>query len=189
MGEPRDDRAIEPLIAALSDTDWVVRQETANALGKLEAGRALEAPIVAISDDSLWEHAKRTLWQLLDHRAVGPLMVSLRDRNARVRSVAVEALTELGDAQAIEPLAVALRDSDVFVGMGAGAAQEIEDALAVEALAAALKDSHYILSSSAATALLRIGTPEALAAVQKYVEQQKQHENHQRFQRRSKGSV
>ena len=76
-----DVSVLDPLLAALGDTDPGVRRLTVSALGKLK-----------------------------DERAANPLVKALHDRDAAVREAAAEALREIGDKRAMEPLVAALKD-------------------------------------------------------------------------------
>jgi len=66
---------INPLIGALKDPDWRVRESAAEALGKKKAPQA-----------------------------VVPLINTLADKDMEVRQAAVVALGRLGDKRAIDPL-------------------------------------------------------------------------------------
>ena len=57
LGEIKDPRAVEPLIAALKDTDKDVRQAAAEALGKIGDPRAVE-PLIAALKDAEWHVRK-----------------------------------------------------------------------------------------------------------------------------------
>lgn len=83
IGEP----AVEPLIQALNNESWVVREAATEALGKIGDERAVE-PLIKVLDDE--------------------------DETTFVREAAAEALGEIGDERAIEPLAHALTDIDVL---------------------------------------------------------------------------
>ena len=113
LGELRSGRAVEPLIAALSDKAPVVRGAAANALGKLGSSRAAL-----------------------------PLCALLRDPRPKVRALAARALGALGDPRALAPLrAAAGHDADPLVRRFANAAlkqlaqprgQTIDDLLRTE---------------------------------------------------------
>lgn len=82
LGEKKDPKAVEPLIAALQDSDEDVRSKSAWALGKIG-----------------------------DARAVDPLISRLTDYSYNVRVSAIYALGEIGDAKAVDPLISRLNDS------------------------------------------------------------------------------
>jgi HEAT repeat protein len=75
LGDLGDPRAVEPLIAALSDKNWRVRCAAAESLGKLG-----------------------------DKRAVEPLIAALKHADRNTQTAAAEALGKLGDPRSIEPL-------------------------------------------------------------------------------------
>ncbi len=51
LGEIKDTRAVEPLIAALKDKDSSVRNNAAEALGEIKDARAVEPLIAATADE------------------------------------------------------------------------------------------------------------------------------------------
>ena len=92
LGDLKDTRAVEPLIAALhalgrSLNHWNVQRAAATALGKIK-----------------------------DPRAVRPLIEALRSR--QTRSSAATALGEIRDPQAIDPLFVVLQDEPAATALG-----------------------------------------------------------------------
>ncbi|MGH9838914.1 MAG: HEAT repeat domain-containing protein [Blastocatellia bacterium] len=189
LGEIKDTRAIEPLIAALKDGRSDVRRAAAEALVKI--GEAAVEPLVAAFKDSgsnVRQVAAKALGEIGDARAVEPLVAVLKDSDSGVRQVAAWALRSLkwqpaNDTQraalavadkrwdeavrlgtaAVEPLATALKDSRSDVQVKAVyALWKIGDARAVELLVAALKDSNMDVMLSAALALGKIGDARAV---------------------------
>ncbi|MGA2436258.1 MAG: HEAT repeat domain-containing protein [Bryobacteraceae bacterium] len=132
---------VEPLIAALLDSDSDVRKQAISVLG-----------------------------QIGDARAVGPLMAALRDSDRDGRRWAVDALVRIG-VPAVEPLIATLKDSDSDVRRWVvDALGQIGDARAVETLIVALKDNVSYVREAAANALKQIGaarTCEPLSAAHK----------------------
>ena len=118
--------------------------------------------------------AANALGRIGDERAVEPLLVALRDADENVRDYAASALGDIGDARAVEPLIAALRDADENVRFWAAKALgQIGDAHAVAPLIQLLPDTSELeewsserVCDTAANALERIGTAEALAAVE-----------------------
>ena len=113
LGQLRDLRAVEPLLALLdTDQDGEVRWQTAIALGHLGDKRALEPLIAALGDPAsiAREGAAQGLACLGDVRAVEPLCALLTDAESEVRWWAGYALRELDDPRAVEPLLAALQD-------------------------------------------------------------------------------
>jgi len=108
LGEIKDARAIDPLIAVLRDED-----NAAEALGKIGAP-AVEPLIVALRDEDWYvrENAAKALGETKDARAVKPLIEALGDQN--VRSNAAKALGKIKDVRAIAPLIAALEDEEQY---------------------------------------------------------------------------
>jgi hypothetical protein len=111
-----DERAVEPLIAALKDGDSRVRSNAAIALGEIGDTRAVEPLIAALKDgdSSVRSNAAIALGVIGDPR-VEPLIAALKDEDSWVRGYAAIALGEIGDARAVEPLIAALKDEDSSV--------------------------------------------------------------------------
>jgi HEAT repeat protein len=122
-------RAVEPLLAALQQPQWITRRNAAWALGALD-----------------------------ERRAVKPLMNALRDREPDVRAQAAWALGAIDDASAMEALTTALKDDDVRVRrQAAWALGAIGDSRATSELIVALKDTDATVRRQAAWALGAIG--------------------------------
>jgi hypothetical protein len=142
LGEIGDARAVEPLIAALGDAEAGVRANTAAALGWISDARAVE-PLVASMRDAEAKvriYAAVALGQI-GEPAVGSLIAALRDADEGVRVRAAEVLGRIGDARAVAPLISLLADNTNW-----GPLSRVCDI--------------------AAGALERIGTAEAVAAVE-----------------------
>jgi HEAT repeat protein len=86
LGGIPEPESVPPLIAALQDKEWPVREAAAKALGRIG-----------------------------DRRAVEPLILVLRDSDEMVRRRVADALGALGDPAALEALTAALRDEDRLV--------------------------------------------------------------------------
>ena len=89
MGELKDDRAIEPLIACLGDKYYRVQNNAADALVK-----------IGIS-------------------IVDPLITALGNKNADIRLRAAQILIEMNDIRSTQPFLAALKDGNVAVIAGA----------------------------------------------------------------------
>jgi len=160
LGRIGDSRAVEPLIAALKDEDFLVRGAAAQALGEIGDLRAVEPLAAALKDE---EHTRScaadALWRL-GTPAVEPLIAALKDEDFLVRRWAAVTLGHIGSRRAVEPLAATLKDS--YPGPRGAAAEalgEIGDLRAVGPLSAALKDDDWNLRRAAAEALGRLGAP------------------------------
>lgn len=117
LGEIRDERAIEPLIVNLKDSNKWVRRETSGALSKM--GEPATDPLIHLLDDPDWKVRGAAAWALGrigSKNAVEPLIKSLlEDENGFVRSGAVNALGNIGDKRAVEPLKKATEDESSYV--------------------------------------------------------------------------
>jgi len=116
LGDMKDRRAVESLIAALKDESWQVRRNAAMALGEIKDPRAVE-PLVAALRDDVVEVRESVPFGLakIGEPALGPLIGALKDQNKDVRSNAAMALLIMKDYRAVEPLIAALRDPDNYV--------------------------------------------------------------------------
>jgi HEAT repeat protein len=97
FGELKDTRSIDPLMRALKDEDSYVRDNAAEAIGKI--GKSAVEPLTqALKDNNSYvrEVAAEDLGKINDIRAVEPLIQALKDDNEKVRSAAKDALTKLG---------------------------------------------------------------------------------------------
>lgn len=97
LGESKDSRALEPLIAALRDPYSNVRQSAATALGVLGDTRAVEPLINALQnqDQSVRQVVVKALGQLGDPRATWPLVHRLNDPSESVCHEAAQVLGQL----------------------------------------------------------------------------------------------
>ncbi len=108
---------VKPLIRALGDEDWNVREAAAQALGELGDARAVEPLIRALGDED-WNVSKTSetaLVKLRDTQAVKLLICALGDKSWRGYEFAVWVLGELGDRRAVNPLIGILIDEDMDV--------------------------------------------------------------------------
>jgi HEAT repeat protein len=116
MGDPR---AVQPLIAALGDSDVIVRTAATQSLGQM-GDLVIRPVIVALGDpDALVRHSAADALGAIGERAVEPLIAALGNSAALVRQFAAEALGKIGDPRAVEPLIAVLKDGDRTVRQGA----------------------------------------------------------------------
>jgi HEAT repeat protein len=92
LGFIRDERAVEPLIAALRDDDEDVRVAATFALGVLKNAKSLEPLLAAL--------------------AVEPLLAALQDSSSEVRTRAADALACIDDDRAFDAVAHVVRESE-----------------------------------------------------------------------------
>ena len=134
LGRSTDPRAVEALVAALRDEDFLVQQAASEALGRI-GSPAVERLIVAVGD--------------LEQRSMA-------------RLVAVEALGSTGDARAVDPLLKVLQDGDDLRSTAATALGAIGDPRALTALVAVLSHGEYTERVAAVRALGKIGDARAV---------------------------
>jgi HEAT repeat protein len=121
LGEAKDARAVEPLIAALGDKGC--GHTAANALAKI-GKPAVETLIVALKNENPFvrRNAAKALGEIKDSSAVKPLIDALKDNDLIVRRNAAKALGEIKDFSAEEPLTSALKDESPAVRRNASIA-------------------------------------------------------------------
>jgi HEAT repeat protein len=108
--------AVKPLIVALRDPYWKIRDRATAALEAL-GNELLDPLIVTLSDPDAevrWRAAALLGSRRYIH-AVEPLIVTLHDPDAHVREQTVAALGALGDLRAVQPLIAILHDPDAHV--------------------------------------------------------------------------
>jgi HEAT repeat protein len=129
---------------------------------KMKAKKDVEGLIKALSHEKSfvirWP-ASVALGDIGDPRAVGPLIVLLKDADSIMRSSAAESLGKIGDTRSVEPLIAALQDKDSHVREAASEALGKIGEPAVKPLVAALKDADVRVSEKAAELLGKIGEP------------------------------
>jgi len=100
LGEAKDARAVEPLIAALGDKGC--GHTAANALAKI-GKPAVETLIVALKNENPFvrRNAAKALGEIKDFSAEEPLTSALKDESPAVRRNASIALREMGKPEAV----------------------------------------------------------------------------------------
>lgn len=136
LGQAKNPRAIQPLIAALADLDKSVREQAMLALSTI--GKAAIEPLAEAMKQPRWEtryRAAEALGKIADEKAVQPLIHGLRDNRDHVRYMAAKGLRELRDSDAVEPLINLLKDENVYVrlmavqALGAMGGRKVKSAL------------------------------------------------------------
>ncbi|MCR4439679.1 MAG: HEAT repeat domain-containing protein [bacterium] len=102
LGNIREERAIQPLLAALRHQNWTVRQSAEDALRNFGT-KAVPALIEALDSDD-WVvrlRAARALGEIGDPQAIPALQhaVARQDEHPRAKAIAQEALQKLNAAQ------------------------------------------------------------------------------------------
>jgi HEAT repeat protein len=174
LGWIKDPTSAPILIEALHDQNWSVRLAAVRSL--LEVGDKRSSPALAecLSDSqsAVREAAAEALGLISDERALPGLLGALQDREGFVRRAAAEALGCIGSEKATIDLIERLRDPDYHVRWAAAVALgRIGDPAAVEDLIGLLNDEdgpkwdQRRICDVVAEALMKIGTPEAINAV------------------------
>ncbi len=168
LGQLQKKATIPTLIAAMGDKEVQVRQAAAEAL--VEFGEAAVPSLVDSLEGRGGRVAPYALWALGEigsRNAVGALIDTASEaRSWRIRWSAVEALGDIGGQRAIQTLIDALDDRDERVRNAACLALVTVGAPAVGPLAAALRGRNgRVRREGLRSALRRIGTPAALAAL------------------------
>lgn len=169
------------LLTQLAHPDWATRLEAIRLLSDLGsiALPALEQTL----DDPHQTVRRRAAWALGkigDPAAVPALIAALRDPQGEVRFETARSLGYIGVAAAVPALITALRDPDNRTrGCAIWALGEIGDPSAVPGLVKRLKDPETFwvwdearLCDTAAESLQKIGTLDALTALEKWRRQQ-----------------
>ncbi len=162
LGEMGDERAIAPLLTALRDSEWNVREAAQDALAQI-GPPAVESLIKALREYQIRTFVIQVLGKIKDERVLDPLMVQLR--NEEFKDVATKALVELG-LPAVERLMAVLNDKDKNVRKHAVIALgEIGVSEAIEPLIDATRDEDWMVRLQAIAALDLIGDDRGKPAV------------------------
>jgi HEAT repeat protein len=154
LGNIHDDRAVAPLIEALSSDDADLVAAASEALGKITDKRAAE-PLIGVShhpNSHVRAVVADALGSLNDPRATQPLIALLDDSNIDVCWHAQESLVKLGEPT-IGPLMPKLYDEKEQVRRHAGEVLARIGGVAVNSLTDALHDPDWRVRTSAAVSL------------------------------------
>jgi hypothetical protein len=102
LGQIRDGELVEPLIAALRDSDWRVRAYAAWALGHSGDARATE-PLIALLGEPIWRvraMSAHALANLADPQARSAMLAAIDDPAWQVRMEVVRYLAVTGGERA-----------------------------------------------------------------------------------------
>ena len=121
--------AVAPLIEALQDEKYVVRQAAALALGDMGDPRAVEGLIERLGDasEAVRQSAAVSLGKLGAQEAVEPLIQAMSDESELVRKAAINGLGMIGDKRALPALKrAAAEDTEAVTERARAVMQEIE---------------------------------------------------------------
>ncbi len=172
LGNLKDRRAVNPLIATLKDENAMVRRWAASGLADMPESRAVEPLIPLLQDENVdvQRAAIRALACIGDRRAVEPLIALMTTKTFDVtpRDMAAWTLGHLNDPRAIESLLAVVEDEDDEWTVRSSAAEALGysgDARAVEPLLALLRDESQYLRRSAVIGLGQLDDPAAAEAL------------------------
>jgi HEAT repeat protein len=167
LGRSRASEAVTPLLLAVADESWPVRQAAAEQLAGFAPEQVLPALEGALRDDedAGMRNAAMEIYVKIGGVAVAPLLRLLRDADEEVRNFAAVMLGAIRDPAAVGPLIEALRDADVNVRHSAAAGLgQIGAPEAVLPLVDALRSEPW-LQYPAINALAELGDPRATPAL------------------------
>lgn len=162
LGEMGDERAVAPLITALRDDEWNVREAAEDALAMI-GSPAVEPLIKALREYQVRRYVIKILGRIKDERVLDPLFVQLR--NEEFKDDATAALVEVG-LPAVERLTAVLNDKDrnvrkhAVLALGAIGLPE-----AVDMLIEATQDEEWEVRMAAIAGLDQVGDERGKPAV------------------------
>ncbi|MDO8137783.1 MAG: HEAT repeat domain-containing protein [Candidatus Brocadiales bacterium] len=161
LGKIKDDRKIEPLVAALGDRDALVRKSAVSALLGIEDERVIKPFFITLLNDEdlgVRNMVIEALGKIKSSRVSGLLIELLKsNKDANVRGTAAQILGEIGDNRAADLLISALSDEDWFARKEAAKALgKLKDSRAIEPLIASFEDEKRYLGRDAIEVLRKI---------------------------------
>jgi HEAT repeat protein len=163
LGQLDDPQAVPALIDLLHDADREVRLQAAGALARIGDTRAVEPLMDRLTAQEDYARVQIVavigLGDLLDPRAIPPLVRILEIGDATFRSAAAEALGKIGlprfaNTDAVGPLIGSLRDEDALVRrLAARSLGQVADGQAVGPLRRTLQDNDDDVRTAAGAAL------------------------------------
>jgi len=168
LGLLKDGRAVQPLGTLLDDDTWAVREQAAEALGRIGAAdpkgagataRILLEAKLASNQAGTREAAALALGRLADPQAEPALQKALADPSAAVRQRVAWALGETRSPAAVAPLIAALQDKDWRVTYAVRDALARIGAPAIEPLLATFTGEDALVARYAGQALGRMDPP------------------------------
>jgi HEAT repeat protein len=167
LGRSHAEEAIPPLLLAVADDSWPVRQAASEQLLGFPPALLLPALEEALRDEvnAGRRNAAMEIYVRLGPAAVDPLLGLLQDADEEIRNFAAVMLGNVRDPRSGDGLIAALRDPDVNVRHAAAASLgQIGDVRAVLPLVDALRAEPW-LQYPAIHALGEIGDPRAAQAL------------------------
>lgn len=158
-----------PLLDAIGDSDWRVRQAAISGIAKRSAPEAIHALLELMREDhrnlSVLNSALQVL-SMVDVETLPTLLEFLKSPDADLRMQAALALGEQRDSATVPDLLEALNDPDVNVRYHViEALGKIRDTRATERLLEIARSQEFFLSFPAVDALKEIGDPSTAASL------------------------
>lgn len=152
--------SVDPISDNASEESVVIEKKILSSISKIQDRS---------NSIKVRQKATQSLGTVEDEQALSTLIKVLEDRSesVKVRQQAAISLGMIGCEQAIQPLVVALKDKRLkqkaieSLGM-------LRSEKAIKPLIKLLKDNSYIIRWTSKEALLKIGAPEALAAIKSF---------------------
>jgi HEAT repeat protein len=161
--------AVNGLINALKDPEWMVREEAAVALAGINSQESVQPLIKLLADEKRCarEAAAWILGKIKADQAVKPLIQALAERESGW--MAATALGDIQSREALEPLRAALESDDLNLRRASvWALEKMPSFEMVTPLFELLDDKDWDVRMWAVWTLEKIGTPEALKAIKKF---------------------
>ncbi len=165
LGEIKEPRAVDPLMAALKDP--LTLKSAARSLGEIKDARAIPAllKIMADPDKQNRECAAAALARI-GAPSVEPLLGLLGAADLNTRENAIWALGEIKDPKAIAPLGNLLKDRAMMIrARAAESLGQIKAGVPTAPLLEALKDEKPLVRVKAIESLAALRKPEVVGAI------------------------
>ncbi len=161
LGDLKEGDAVTLLIETLKSKNTRIKNATSRALGQIGDEKAIEALGETLKDEVAKVSAAKALGEIGSEKSLEPLLNMLKDRDVEARGAAAVSLGQIKNKKAVEELTKILeQDEEVNVRrLAAIAIGEIGDEGPVPVLIKKLDDQFMNVSTSAADALIKIGTP------------------------------
>lgn len=164
-------KAVPPLISALSDPDPAVAETAAGLLGELRAKEAVPALTAVLRSDRPRRYAAAwALGEIKEPASIPVLLEALSDPNPGVAKAATRALINIGRKATFAIVAALPRSSGAARKAMLRALEDIEDTRAEEAILSVLEsESDPAIQAAAARALGKCGTPKSYGPLTRWL--------------------
>ncbi len=160
--------ALPLLISAISSSEFIVRKNAVLALGYIGDKSIIELIAVLLEDKHphVVFATAEALGNLGDQRGLGYLVNAFQESDWQARVRVLHVLSKSNDRSAVSCVIQALQDQNLNVRVTALEVIKKMGNAPIRELVGLLRSGDFDLSLTASEALVRIGTPEALAAVE-----------------------